>query len=114
MCLVLAAACVPLVAGFLVAYPRPRRGRGGSPRGGPGGVGGRDGGPGVRGGPLGGRAAATGASLLGAAMLAVYVGLEISMGNWGFSFLVQARGAAGALAGYMVSGYWLGLTWAGS
>ncbi len=50
------------------------------------------------------------AVLLGAALLAVYVGLEISMGNWGFSYLVQARGEHRVLAGYVVSGYWLGLT----
>ena len=48
--------------------------------------------------------------LLGAALLAVYVGLEVSMGNWGFSYLVQARGQHRLLAGYTVSGYWLGLT----
>jgi fucose permease len=48
--------------------------------------------------------------LLGAALLAVYVGLEISMGNWGFSYLVQARGEHRLLAGYTLSGYWLGLT----
>jgi len=48
--------------------------------------------------------------LLGAALLAVYVGLEFSMGNWGFSYLVQARGEHRVLAGYTVSGYWLGLT----
>ncbi|HWF42917.1 MAG TPA: MFS transporter, partial [Acidothermaceae bacterium] len=48
--------------------------------------------------------------LLGAALLAVYVGLEISMGNWGFSYLVQARGEHRVVAGYVVSGYWLGLT----
>jgi fucose permease len=48
--------------------------------------------------------------LLGALLLAVYVGLEISIGNWGFSYLVQARGEHRVLAGYTVSGYWLGLT----
>jgi fucose permease len=48
--------------------------------------------------------------LLGAAFLAVYVGLEIGMGNWGFSYLVEARGLSRSLAGYSVSGYWLGLT----
>jgi fucose permease len=48
--------------------------------------------------------------LLGAGMLAVYVGLELSVGNWGFSYLVQARGLPGTLAGYSISGYWLGLT----
>jgi fucose permease len=38
------------------------------------------------------------------------VGLELSVGGWGFSYLVQARGLPGSLAGYAVSGYWLGLT----
>jgi fucose permease len=43
-------------------------------------------------------------------MLAVYVGVELSVGNWGFSYLVQDRALPQALAGYTVSGYWLGLT----
>lgn len=50
------------------------------------------------------------AVLLGALFLAVYVGLEISVGDWGFSFLVDGRGQSQLLAGYAVSGYWLGLT----
>jgi fucose permease len=50
------------------------------------------------------------AVLLGALFLAVYVGLEISVGNWGFSFLVDGRGQSQLLAGYAVSGYWFGLT----
>ncbi|GIH49163.1 Fucose permease [Microbispora rosea] len=50
------------------------------------------------------------AVLLGAVFLAVYVGLEISVGNWGFSFLVDEHGQSDLLAGYTVSGYWLGLT----
>jgi fucose permease len=48
--------------------------------------------------------------LLGAAMLAIYVGIEMSVGNWAFSYLVQARALPESLAGYSVSGYWLGLT----
>lgn len=48
--------------------------------------------------------------LFGALFLAVYVGLEISVGNWGFSFLVGHFGQSTLLAGYTVSGYWLGLT----
>jgi fucose permease len=48
--------------------------------------------------------------LLGALFLAIYVGLEISVGNWGFSFLVDGRGQSQLLAGYALSGYWLGLT----
>jgi fucose permease len=50
------------------------------------------------------------AVLLGATFLAVYVGLEISVGRWGFSFLVSEHGYGDLLAGYTVSGYWLGLT----
>jgi fucose permease len=48
--------------------------------------------------------------VLAAAMLTVYVGLEVTMGNWGFSYLVEARALPASLAGYSVSGYWLGLT----
>jgi fucose permease len=48
--------------------------------------------------------------MLGAAFLAVYVGLEIGVGNWGFSFLVGHYGQRTVLAGYTMSGYWLGLT----
>ena len=43
-------------------------------------------------------------------MLTVYVGLELGVGSWSFSYLVQARALSGSLAGYSVSGYWLGLT----
>ncbi len=43
-------------------------------------------------------------------MLAVYVGLESGVGNWGFSYLVQARSLSDQVAGYSISGYWLGLT----
>ena len=50
------------------------------------------------------------AVVLVALFLAVYVGLEISVGNWGFSFLVDARSQSQLLAGYALSGYWLGLT----
>lgn len=96
--LVLAVACVPLVAGFLIAYPRPPADAAA---------------PAASGEGSGGLLAATlrqRAVLLGAALLAVYVGLELGMGNWGFSYLVQARGQSELLAGYSVSGYWLGLT----
>lgn len=48
--------------------------------------------------------------LWGALFLAVYVGLEISVGNWGFSFLTDQRGLGHLAAGYAVSGYWFGLT----
>ena len=95
--LVLAAACVPLLAAFLVTYP------------------GRAAHPVTAGGDRRGPAGMLGAALrdrgvqLGAALLAVYVGLEASIGDWGFSYLV-ARGLTPSLAGYAVSGYWLGLT----
>jgi fucose permease len=104
--LVLAVAAVPLVAGFLIAYPRAlpaepgskpvehRTEAGDSPASASHLVAAlRD--PGVR---------------FGAAMLLVYVGLEVGVGNWGFSYLAQARGLGGTLAGYSVSGFWLGLT----
>jgi fucose permease len=94
--LVMALASVPLLVGFLVAYP-------------------------VQPGPVAAAADSPPRGmlratlrergvLLGAAMLAVYVGVEISVGNWGFSYLVQDRSLSGSLAGYAVSGYWLGLT----
>jgi fucose permease len=89
--LVLGLAAVPLTAAFLVVYPRsapvvPERQR-------------------ILGAALRDRGV-----LLGCALLAGYVGVELSLGNWGFSYLVQQRGLGSALAGYSVSGYWLGLT----
>jgi fucose permease len=48
--------------------------------------------------------------VFGALFLAGYVGLEISLGNWGFSFLVGHFNQAELLAGYTISGFWLGLT----
>jgi fucose permease len=50
------------------------------------------------------------AVLLGAALLAVYVGLEVGAGTWGVGYLVDARSASHLVAGYALSGYWLGLT----
>jgi fucose permease len=95
--LVLAVATVPLIAGLLLAFPRrvavPRPEVSGTARGG-----------------LLASALRERAVLLGAAFLAVYVGLEISVGNWGYSFLVTERGQSDLVAGYVVSGYWLGLT----
>jgi len=106
--LVLALACVPLVACFMLAYPAPSPtvSRSQSPK------------PETRADETSGSPAGRLLSaalrdrgvLCGTAMLAVYVGLEIGVGNWGFSYLVQARGLTGTLAGYSVSGYWLGLT----
>ncbi len=47
---------------------------------------------------------------LAAIFLAVYVGIEISVGNWGFSLLTEERHQDVLMAGWVVSGYWLGLT----
>jgi fucose permease len=47
---------------------------------------------------------------LGGAFLCLYVGIEVTVGNWGFSLLTQQRGAGTVLAGLVVSGYWFGLT----
>jgi fucose permease len=47
---------------------------------------------------------------LAATFLAVYVGLESSMGNWGFTFLTEARGQPVLTAGWIVSAFWAGLT----
>ncbi|HEX4290730.1 MAG TPA: MFS transporter [Trebonia sp.] len=113
--LVLAVACAPLMAGFLMTYPgRPPAEAPGQlpetpaelleataelleP-------------PAPRSGGLLGAALRERGVVLGAVLLAVYVGLEIGVGNWGFSYLVQDRGLASLPAGYAVSGYWLGLT----
>jgi fucose permease len=50
------------------------------------------------------------AVLLGSALLAVYVGLEVGAGTWGVGYLVDARSTSHLVAGYALSGYWLGLT----
>lgn len=94
--LVLALVCVPLVAGFAVTL-RPTPHAAVQPAG-----------PPAAG--LLRTAVRRPAVLLGGAFLAVYVGLEISVGKWGFSFLVGEHRQADLLAGYTISGYWLGLT----
>lgn len=47
---------------------------------------------------------------LALAFLNLYVGVEVTIGNWGYSYLTQHTGQAELLAGWVVSGYWLGLT----
>lgn len=42
--------------------------------------------------------------------LLIYVGIEVSVGNWSYSFLLEARHQGTLLAGWVVSGFWLGLT----
>ncbi len=48
--------------------------------------------------------------VLAAVFLTVYVGLEMSLGNWGVDYLVRHHDLSTTLAGGSVSGYWLGLT----
>jgi len=47
---------------------------------------------------------------LGGGFLALYVGLEVSVGQWGFSFLVDERALGLLAASATMSGYWIGLT----
>jgi len=47
---------------------------------------------------------------LAALFLLFYVGTEVSLGSWSYSFLTEERGGAPLLMGWAVSGYWLGLT----
>jgi fucose permease len=47
---------------------------------------------------------------IGAIFLFFYVGMEVSIGSWAYSYLTEQRGLAGLLSGWLVSGYWLGLT----
>lgn len=39
-----------------------------------------------------------------------YVGAEVSLGNWSYSFLTEERHEPTLLSGWAVSGYWFGLT----
>ncbi|MBB5967048.1 MFS transporter [Planomonospora venezuelensis] len=120
--LVLAVLCLPLTAGFLMAYPgsgaAAGRAEGKEPQSGvpaaldePGGT--SDGPGGASEKPGKGLLAAAlrmPGVLLASVFLAVYVGLEIGVGNWGFSFMVEEYEQPDLAAGYTVSGYWLGLT----
>src|SRR3989454_221250 len=47
---------------------------------------------------------------IAALFMFTYVGAEVSVGSWSYSFLTEERHASILLAGWMVSGYWLGLT----
>jgi len=47
---------------------------------------------------------------IAAAFLGIYVGIEAGVGNWGFTFLTEDRGQEVLAAGWVVSGYWFGLT----
>ncbi|HWZ19119.1 MAG TPA: MFS transporter [Ktedonobacteraceae bacterium] len=47
---------------------------------------------------------------LAALFLLFYVGTEVSLGVWSFSFLIQVRQGQLLISGWIVSGYWIGLT----
>lgn len=47
---------------------------------------------------------------LGGVFLCLYVGVETSIGNWGFSLLTSGGSYPPRVAAWLVSGYWLGLT----
>jgi fucose permease len=47
---------------------------------------------------------------LAAFFLLFYVGTEVSLGNWGYSFLTVARLGPTLFSAWVVSGYWCGLT----
>ncbi|MFT7597340.1 MAG: fucose permease [Acidimicrobiales bacterium] len=40
----------------------------------------------------------------------IYVGAEVSAGQWSYSILTNDRGLSGFVAGFAVAGYWFGLT----
>lgn len=94
--LVLALLCLPLIVGFMASYPARTRPAVDAPAA-------------DRRGLLA-DALRQPAVVLAALFLAVYVGLEQSVGNWSFSLLVGTRGFSPLVAGYAVSGLWLGLT----
>jgi fucose permease len=121
VCLVVALSYVPLVAGFAVAYPGRQSAAPDAVPAGTASAGTASAGTASAGTASVGTAAPSAGGLLatalrdrgvlaGSALLAVYVGIELGVGSWAFSYLVQGRGLSQSLAGYVVSGYWLGLT----
>lgn len=48
--------------------------------------------------------------LVAGMFLLIYVGTEASLGNWAYTVQSVSRGTPAWIAGYSVSGYWLGLT----
>ncbi len=46
---------------------------------------------------------------LAAIFLMAYVGTEISLGSWSYSFLTEERHGATLISGWTISGYWFGL-----
>jgi len=47
---------------------------------------------------------------LAAIFLLFYVGAEVSLGSWSYSFLTEVRHHGNLVSGWSVSGYWLGIT----
>lgn len=47
---------------------------------------------------------------IAALFLLFYVGTEVSLGSWSYSFLTEERHGSTFLSGWSVSGYWMGLT----
>jgi len=47
---------------------------------------------------------------MAALFLLFYVGTEVSLGSWSFSLLTETRGGPILFSGWIVSGYWVGLT----
>jgi fucose permease len=45
-----------------------------------------------------------------ALFLLFYVGTEVSLGSWSYSFLTEERHGSTLIMGWVVSGYWAGLT----
>ena len=108
--LVLAVTYIPLIVGFLLAYPGRAAAETAAGAQSAGTAGQADESTPARARGLLRAALREPGVLFAAAMLSVYVGLEMGVGSWGFSYLVQARSLSEAVAGYGVSGYWLGLT----
>lgn len=48
-------------------------------------------------------------TLIGAAYILVYVGVEVTLGGWGYTYLKEARGGNEVTMQRVVSGYWGGL-----
>ncbi|KAL0079655.1 major facilitator superfamily domain-containing protein [Phycomyces blakesleeanus] len=48
-------------------------------------------------------------TLTGAFYILIYVGLEVTLGSWGYIFLTEGRGGNPVPMGHVMSGYWLGL-----
>lgn len=47
---------------------------------------------------------------LAAIFMLLYVGAEVTVGSWSYSYLTEVRHHGGLISGWSVSGYWLGIT----